>query len=259
MKLSQRLNTICEWIPGGSRLADIGSDHALLPTYAVQEGRAVFAVAGEVNRGPYNAASKQVAEAGLKNKIDVRLGDGLAAIQPGEVDVITIAGMGGALIVRILTEGKVKLAGVKRLILQPNVGEDLVRRWLLEEGWLLTAERMLEEDGKIYEVLVGDRAESAEQAQELNNRLYADTQIGEPPITLGREQLLEFGPFLVQEASSVFHEKWIGEIAKLERVAGSMGRSDSEDARGKKEALERHIQFLKEVLACLPKDKPSSN
>ncbi|NGZ73852.1 tRNA (adenine(22)-N(1))-methyltransferase [Saccharibacillus alkalitolerans] len=256
MKLSERLNTICESIPPGSRLADIGSDHALLPTRAVLDGRAVSAVAGEVNRGPYDAACRQVAEAGLKNKITVRLGDGLAAIEAGEADVVTIAGMGGALIVRILTEGKDKLEGVKRLILQPNVGEDLVRRWLLEEGWLLTGETILEEDGKIYEVLVGDRSESAEAE---NGRLYADTVVGQPPVELGREQLLELGPFLVREASSVFREKWTGEIAKHERVAGSMGRSDSADAREKKEALERHIQFLKEVLACLPKDKPSSN
>ncbi|WP_037289943.1 tRNA (adenine(22)-N(1))-methyltransferase [Saccharibacillus sacchari] len=256
MKLSQRLNTICKLIPPGSRLADIGSDHALLPTYAVQEGRAVSAIAGEVNRGPYDAAAKQVAEAGLQDKISVRLGDGLAAIQPGEADVITVAGMGGALIVRILTEGKAKLEGVSRLILQPNVGEDLVRRWLLEEGWLLRGETILEEDGKIYEILTGDRSESAEKE---NAELYADTTVGEPSVTLDREQLLDFGPFLVRAASPVFHKKWIGEIAKLERVAGSMGRSDSEDAKGKKEALERHIEVLKEVLACLPKDKPSFN
>lgn len=256
MKLSERLNTICSLIPQGSRLADIGSDHALLPTYAVLEGRAVAAIAGEVNRGPYDAASKQVAEAGLQSKIEVRLGDGLAAIRAGEADVVTIAGMGGALIVRILTEGRDKLVGVQRLILQPNVGEDLVRRWLLQEGWLLTAEIILEEDGKIYEVLTGDRSPSAEQE---NSRLYTDTTVGEPPVQIDREQLLEFGPFLVREASPVFHKKWLGEIAKLEWVAESMGRSGSIEARDKKANLERHIESLKEVLACLPKDKPLSN
>ncbi|WP_172194120.1 tRNA (adenine(22)-N(1))-methyltransferase [Saccharibacillus qingshengii] len=256
MKLSERLNTICQSIPPGSRLADIGSDHALLPTCAVLEGRVVSAIAGEVNRGPYEAASKQVSEAGLHGKIEVRLGDGLAAIEAGEADVVTIAGMGGALIVRILTEGRAKLAGVQRLILQPNVGEDLVRRWLLEEGWLLTGETILEEDGKIYEVLTGDRSPSAETE---NARLYADTTVGEPPVRLDREQLIDFGPYLVREASPVFQGKWIGEIDKLKWVAESMGRSDSSDARGKKEALERRIESLKEVLACLPKDKPLSN
>ncbi|MDO3409183.1 tRNA (adenine(22)-N(1))-methyltransferase TrmK [Saccharibacillus sp. CPCC 101409] len=256
MKLSVRLNTICDRIPAGSRLADIGSDHALLPTYAVLEGKADFAVAGEVNRGPFDAASKQVAETGLGQKVSVRLGDGLAAIEAGEVDVITIAGMGGALIVRILTEGREKLEGVRRLILQPNVGEDIVRRWLLAEGWVLTGETVLEEDGKIYEVLTADRSERADKA---NAELYADTPVGEPPVTLSRDQLLDFGPFLVREASPVFRLKWESEIAKLERVAGSMGRSDSGDAVEKKAALERRIEWIKEVLACLPKDKPSSN
>ena len=92
MKLSNRLQQIHDQIPEGSRMADIGSDHALLPVAAIRSGKAVSAVAGEVNSGPYEAASKQVSDAGLEAQITVRRGDGLDVITAGEVDVITIAG-----------------------------------------------------------------------------------------------------------------------------------------------------------------------
>lgn len=173
MRLSARLQLISDLLPKGCRFADIGSDHALLPVSAVQSGRAAFAVAGEVNDGPLEAARRQVAEAGETQRISVRKGDGLAVIAPGEVDAITIAGMGGALIVSILSGGKPKLAGVKRLVLQPNVGEE-PRRWLAENDWYLAEEAILEEDGKIYEVMM---AESAADAAARNARTVRGARI----------------------------------------------------------------------------------
>ncbi|MCS7463452.1 class I SAM-dependent methyltransferase [Paenibacillus doosanensis] len=258
LKLSKRLEWIAEQVPAGSRLADIGSDHALLPAYLAQQGRIVKGIAGEVNRGPFQAASKQIREAGLERTVDVRLGDGLAVIAPGEADVITIAGMGGALISAILEAGQAKLAGVKLLVLQPNVGEENVRSWLLAHEWTLLKELILEEDGKIYEILV---AASAQPAEASNDRLYAPRLLNGPNggLEIGRELLLKMGPYLLQAQDEVWFRKWELEIAKLEMIERQLALSSQPEARLKERELELEKKRIKEVLTCLQKDKTSSN
>ncbi len=252
MKLSARLQLIADWLPTGCRFADIGSDHALLPVAAVRSGRATSAVAGEVNDGPLEAARRQVAEAGEAGRISVRKGDGLAVIAPGEVDAITIAGMGGALITSILDEGQAKLAGVKQLVLQPNVGGEFVRRWLLEHDWYLAEEAILEEDGKIYEVM---KAEARPDASERNEELYRERDLAGSSVQLTRELQLMMGPRLTAAPNEVFFAKWESELRKLESIHRSVATSALEASRQKEVELTRLMEQLKEVLACLPKDK----
>lgn len=255
LRLSKRLEMIAEEVPAGSRLADIGSDHALLPTYLAQRGAIVRAIAGEVNPGPLAAAQSQVNAAGLQKVIDVRGGDGLAVIAAGEADVITIAGMGGALIASILEAGRSKLGGVRRLILQPNVGESLVRRWLYDRGWVLIGERILEEDGKIYEILT---AVPATETAVTNEELYSPFTLPGGAVA-DRELLLQMGPYFLMEASSVWRVKWSRELDKLERIDRQMSQSDTEEARGKQAALKAEMKRIREVLKCTLKARPSSN
>lgn len=254
IKLSDRLQLLLEQVPEGSILADIGSDHALLPVAAVQSGRAASAIAGEVNAGPYEAAVRGVAEAGLGSRIAVRRGDGLEVLEPGEADCITIAGMGGSLIAAILERGRKlgKLAGVKTLALQPNVGEDILRRWLLGNGWVLIAEHILEEDGKIYEILT---AVPEGEAALTNNELYSGCPLFGGKVEGDQELLLQMGPWLLQSPNPVFAAKWQGEIAKLETILAALSRSELETAEEKRSKVRLQIKRIREVLECLPKDR----
>jgi len=251
LKLSKRLTQIMDKIPPGSRLADIGSDHALLPVAAVESGAAIQAIAGEVNQGPYDAALKQVLESGMKDVISVRRGDGLDVLAAGEADVITIAGMGGGLIASILDRGIDKLAGVRRLVLQPNVGEDILRKWLYSHHWVLVEEFILEEDGKIYEVLVAEPAVATELT---NEQVYTERMIGDR-VLLSRDWLLRMGPWLTQSPNSVFNDKWRSELEKMAHILQSLTRSDLTTAADKAREIQSDIEFIQEVLACLPKDK----
>ncbi|MGZ4031269.1 MAG: tRNA (adenine(22)-N(1))-methyltransferase, partial [Tumebacillaceae bacterium] len=98
INISNRLARIASFVPQDMKMADIGSDHAYLPLYLAQSGKIVSAIAGEVNDGPFRGAERNVRAHGMKDKISVRKGNGLAVLEPGEVDVITIAGMGGGTI-----------------------------------------------------------------------------------------------------------------------------------------------------------------
>jgi tRNA (adenine22-N1)-methyltransferase len=253
VKLSERLTLIAEQVVEGSRVADIGSDHALLPTYLVQQGKVTFAVAGEVNPGPYEAAQKQVKEAGLEQHIHVRRGDGLAVLRPDEVDTITIAGMGGSLMVNILTADASKLTGVTRLVLQPNVGEENVRRWLVQNDWILEKEIIIEEDGKIYEMMT---ALKSDQAAELNQDMYRRLSHLACGIKVDQDLLYLLGPMLMQEANSTFMKKWNSELEKLERIHATVGQSQLEASKAKAVEISLQIARLKEVLRCLQKARP---
>ncbi|PWV95427.1 tRNA (adenine22-N1)-methyltransferase [Paenibacillus cellulosilyticus] len=261
-KLSHRLGTIAELVQSGARVADIGSDHALLPVYLVSTGKCPTAVAGELNQGPFEAARKQVREAGLSQKVDVRKGNGLAVVTPGETDTITIAGMGGHLIASILEEGRVagKLEHVSELVLQPNVGEDAVRHWLTEHGWSLMEERILEEDGKIYEVL---RAIRSEEAALHNNELYQPSRLpvqSNSEVSISSEEAVEllyrFGPYLLVEPTDVFYLKWDSELRKMDRICGQMEQSGAEEAITRAKQFRHEMAQIEEVLTCLRKDKP---
>lgn len=226
-RLSKRLSAVADFIPEGAKLADIGSDHAYLPCHVVRAGKVPFAIAGEVVEGPFQSARKQVEMEGLTKQIDVRKGNGLAVIDTGEVECITIAGMGGALIASILEEGKEKLEGVTRLVLQPNISAISIRLWLLENGWSLINEAILEEDNKIYEILVAERGNSKSvYSENIDNQLL-------------------FGPFLSKEKNEAFIQKWTAEWNNWERILKQMSQSTQVE---KKTEIEKKISMVKEVL-----------
>ncbi|WP_053367166.1 tRNA (adenine(22)-N(1))-methyltransferase [Bacillus sp. FJAT-27245] len=231
-QLSKRLGTVASFIPKGASVADIGSDHAYLPCYLAKQGHIPSAIAGEVVEGPYQSAKRQVEATGLQDRIEVRLGNGLEVLKPGEADCITIAGMGGVLISDILEAGKDKLPGVKRLVLQPNVGANSVREWLFRNGWELIDEEILEEDGKIYEVLVAEKGNP------------------EAPYKAELERGILFGPFLLKRKETAFIKKWTLEKENWQRVLSQLDKAQpSTDVDEKKEELFGKIRMVEEVLA----------
>jgi tRNA (adenine22-N1)-methyltransferase len=155
-----RLAALAAFVPQGARLADIGTDHAYLPIELVQDNIVVSAVAGDVHVGPYKAAKENVEALGLEQKISVRLGNGMAVLSPGEVEIVVIAGMGGQTIMEILNNSPEVTKSLNRLILQPMVAAASVRRWLEENGWYLVEERLVQDDGRLYEIVVAEQGKA---------------------------------------------------------------------------------------------------
>lgn len=153
IKLSNRLRTIASFVEAGSRVADIGTDHGYIPIYLLLEGSAEHAIAMDIGRGPLLRAEEHIALYGLNGQIETRLSDGLMQLQPGEADTVIIAGMGGDLMLRILSEGSHVRADVKHFILSPQSEPEAFRRGLEALGLTITAETMLCEDDKYYTVM----------------------------------------------------------------------------------------------------------
>lgn len=160
MRLAGRLAALAAFVPQGARLADIGTDHAYLPIELIQDNIIVSAIAGDIHVGPYKAAKEHVEALGLEQKISVRLGNGMAVLSPREVEVAVIAGMGGQTIIEILNNSIEVTKSLDRLILQPMVAAASVRRWLGENGWYLADERLVLDDGRLYEVIVAEQGEA---------------------------------------------------------------------------------------------------
>lgn len=225
--LSKRLEKVASFVPKGAIVADIGSDHAYLPCYLIHKGIVPKAVAGEVVKGPFQSAVKKVKEEGLERQITVRLADGLKAIEDGDgVDTVTIAGMGGPLIVSILEKNPEKLKSIVRLILQPNTHANVVRKWALEHQWQIIDEAIVEEDDKIYEIVVLERG----------------------PMELTEAEIL-MGKKLIREKSEVFLKKWTKEVNHWKNVLNSMEKAEqTPKIAAKRQELLHQIALVEEVI-----------
>ncbi len=163
--LSDRLRVIADEIEPGETVADIGTDHGLLPIFLHQSGRSPRVVLCDINRGPLNKAEENIVRhlgAGALAENDalegltamsVRLGDGLSPLGCSEVDAVVIAGMGGVLMTEILGADIAKSRSFSKLVLQPRNGSDKLRWWLLHNGFVIVSERLVIERKYICEVL----------------------------------------------------------------------------------------------------------
>ena len=162
LQLCPRLAAIAELVPPGRPLADIGTDHGRLPTALVQRGQVPRALACDRAAGPVARARVTVQRAGLSHRIDVRLGEGLEPLAIGEVDTVVVAGVGAETIVRILAGAPERRRALRRLVLQPNFGHELLRRWLVGNGLAIADERLVEDRGRFYTVVAAEPATTQE-------------------------------------------------------------------------------------------------
>ena len=229
MKLGERLKTIAAMVPKGAVLADIGTDHAYLPIFLVEQGIVSRAIAGDVHKGPYLSAKSTVLEAGLQDGISVRLGDGLEVLTPGEADVIAIAGMGGPNIVDILSSRPEIISEVKRLILQPMIGAAQVRHWLTDNGWRLIQEQLVEDEGRLYQVIAAERGKG---------------ELTEPI-------LAEIGPLLWQERNPLLRRHIAELTSHLRGVLRAMSESREAVNSAKYQEFVGRLKDLEEKYKCL--------
>lgn len=150
MELSKRLQAVADLVSEGLVVADVGTDHGYIPIYLIETKKSPKAFAMDVNKGPLLRAKEHIAEHGLETRIETRLSDGVRALQKGECDCVVVAGMGGALTIKIMEEGKDIFRSLKEFVLQPQSELQKVRAYLCENAYFIVEENMVLDDGKFY-------------------------------------------------------------------------------------------------------------
>ena len=231
MQLSKRLQAVANLVTPGKRLADIGTDHGYVPIWLYEQGRIPSALAMDLREGPLQRAKEHIRMHGLDEKIKTRLSDGLEKLLPGEADSIVIAGMGGMLVVKILTQGQAVLDSVQELILQPQSDLDAVREYLHRTGFVIVQEEMVFEEGKYYPMMKAVRGENTDDRKIwfLYGRLLLEN----------RHPVLE--SYLQKEYDSCCKL-----LEKLSKTATEVASRRCEELLEKKHLIEEALAFYRE-------------
>ncbi len=153
MKINERLKKIGDLVPLSSYPLDIGCDHALLSIYLIKERSIKKALAADNKEGPLQMAKANITNYHLEDKIELILADGLDAYKKG-INVVTISGMGGLTINKIIDRGRKYLKYITTFILSPNNYTIAVKRKLRRYGYYISDEYVVKDKDKIYQIMV---------------------------------------------------------------------------------------------------------
>ena len=236
VRLSLRLDAVAAFVPEKAAVADIGTDHGYIPIHLIESGRAAKALAMDVGRGPLNRAREHIEamEPQFRERIELRLSDGLKELKAGEADTVVIAGMGGELIIRILDQGRHVWETVKTWVLSPQSEPEQVRQFLAREGFGICREQMVKDGGKYYTIMEVKRGTM-------------------PPMG---EAEYRYGPCLIRDCHPVLLEYLDQEEERLSGVLKGFKRQDEESwSEGQRRASRQLQDQLELIFAAREKMK----
>lgn len=278
INISERLKCVAGLVNKGARVADIGTDHAYLPIYLVQNGISNKVYACDVRKEPLRRAKLHIDEYGLSDKITTQLCDGLKGINKGDVDTVTICGMGGKLMKNILKAGIDKLGDNTQLVLSAQSELRDFRKYLLETGIYIKSEHMLLEDGKYYfifdcvyntqdeyylnvtNIQQNNIYEHAAAASDIhNNNIHSNDSHKEDydkedndkkKITAYAEEELRYGRYLLDNKSEVLYEYLNKELTSCNNIRNSLinNKEQSISIKSRIHAIDEDIAVINKAL-----------
>lgn len=233
MELSKRLQAVINLMPQSHTICDVGCDHGYVAISFLQKEIAKKVIAMDVNAGPLEQAKRNAKLFGMTDKLDFRLSDGLKKVVPGEADRFLCAGMGGRLMVHIMTEGKEVMDQMKGAVLQPQSELSLVRKHIYDTGWHIVKEDMIfEADG-----------------EEPGQGKYYPMMYVEPGFEGMPDDLaLTYGPLLLQERHPVLMQFLEYSLAMKEGLLEHLNaQAISTQAHDRLAELQEEITTIKEI------------
>ena len=226
IELSKRLQAVADMITPGNITADIGTDHAYIPIYLIENNIVPKAFAMDINVGPLNIAAAHVDSYGFNDKITLRLSDGLNALGENEAETVVIAGMGGALEIKILSSNMKVVNNLRELILQPQSEFKKFREFLINEGFFIQDENMVLDEGKFYPML-----KVLPPSANKKNENWSDTE-------------LYYGKYLLESKNEVLKEFILKELSVKKEILNRLNSDDS------KRHANRIEELIDEINTC---------
>ncbi|MEY8390244.1 class I SAM-dependent methyltransferase [Lachnospiraceae bacterium 45-W7] len=234
LQLSKRLQAVASLVGEAEVLADVGTDHGYIPVYLLASGKVKRGIAMDINQGPLMRARTHIRQYGVDEMMETRLSDGLAALEPGEADVIVIAGMGGSLMMRILSQGEASAHAARRLVLQPQSEIYAFRTSLLEQGYEIEAEEMVYEEGKYYSMMAAEYVGMEGKAAQSES--LSETE-------------LKYGPLLIEKRHPVLRQYLQYQWEQKEKIRIRLVENARQDVSRRKEEIGRELAEIEKLLA----------
>ncbi len=232
IRLSKRMKCLTDMVSPGKVMADIGCDHGLVSVYLAANGISPRVIAMDVAEGPLKAAEKNVAEAGMSDKIELRLSDGFKALSAVETDGAIIAGMGGHLILDIIRDGEDKFGEGYQLVLSPQSDVPLVRNYLRNHSFKIVDEEMIHEDGKFYIIIKAVKTKADENKETEEDIAFFDT----------------YSAILIEKKSPVYAEYLSCCLSKYEGIFCRLSKTETADGGKRLSQVRDEIKELTDIL-----------
>lgn len=264
MLLSDRMQAVVGLAEPCSKIADIGCDHGYVAMELVRRHICDGVIAMDINRGPLEAAKSNIREYGMQDYIVTRLSDGTKALKAGEADGIICAGMGGRLIMNILTQGKDLVQDMNQIILQPQSEISEVRSFLRESGLQIVKEDMVFEDGKYYPMMrvvpvkFGKIEEHLAENLAEKQKQRETGEVTPPDISeISKEEAQKvlrvqdtYGPYLLKTAHPILKKYLLWQKENLENIRGNLMNQKHPNARQQYRIMELDTE-LADIVFCL--------
>ncbi len=236
ISISKRLIQVADMVFEGNRVADIGTDHGYLPIYLIENRISPSVIAMDVNKGPLSRADKNIAEAGYTEYIQTRISNGFEKLKVDEADTVTICGMGGRLMMSIITDGIDLVKQTPQLIFSPQSEIKQFREFLCDTSIVIDYENILCEDGKFYWIMSCHYDENAVSNIETKDAAaHTDTYN-----RYGRNLLIEQNP--------VLHEYLLKEKQKYTSIMANVVNCDSQNKESRLLELTYELKCIEEGL-----------
>lgn len=235
MELSKRLQGIISLMPPAETVCDVGCDHGYVAISFIQKGIAKKVIAMDVNPGPLEQAKRNAALYGVTEQLDFRLADGLDKVSPGEAQAFVCAGMGGRLLVHIMSEGRQVMEQMHGAVVQPQSELRLVREYIYRSGWHISKEDMVFE---------------AEDADIGEGKYYPMMYIEPGAVPMPEEAALIYGPLLLEQRHPVLMQYLEFSLKHKEALISKLEQAGlSKQAESRLKELANEAAMVREILA----------